>query len=125
VPGATVTLYARERPSESIQTVTDGTGAYRFERIAPGEYLVAAEASGFARSAAQQVRVESGGSPTLDISLEVAGVREEVVITASGTAQAVDEVSKAITVVNQRARIARTSTRRPRHSRLDQVARPA
>lgn len=102
VPGATVTLYARERPAESIQTVTDGTGAYRFERLAPGEYLVAAEASGFARSAAQHVRVESGGGPTLDISLEVAGVREEVVVTASGTPQAVDEVSKAITVLDQR-----------------------
>jgi iron complex outermembrane receptor protein len=102
VPGATVTLYARERPAESIQTVTDGTGAYRFERLAPGEYLIAAEASGFARTAAQQVRVESGGSPTLDISLEIAGVREEVVVTAAGTPQAVDEVSKAITVVDQR-----------------------
>jgi iron complex outermembrane receptor protein len=102
VPGATITLYSRERPAESIQTVTDGTGNYRFERLAPGEYLVAAEASGFARSAAQQLRVESGASPTLNISLEIAGVREEVVVTASGTAQAVDEVSKAITIVDQR-----------------------
>ncbi len=102
VPGATVTLYARERPTEGIQTVTDDTGAYRFERLAPGEYLVEAEASGFARSAAQQLRVESGAGPTLNITLEIAGVREEVVVTASGTAQTIDEVSKAITVVDQR-----------------------
>jgi iron complex outermembrane receptor protein len=102
VPGATVKLYARERPTEGVQTVTDTTGAYRFERLAPGEYLVEAEAPGFARSAAQQVRVESGANPTLDIPLELAGVREEVVVTASGTAQTVDEVSKAITVVDQR-----------------------
>lgn len=102
VPGATVTLYSRERPAESTRTVTDATGAYRFERLAPGEYLVAAEATGFARSAAQPLRVEGAGSPALNISLEIAGVREEVVVTASGTAQAVDEVSKAITVVDRR-----------------------
>jgi len=102
VPGATVTLYRRERPTEGIQTVTDETGAYRFERIASGEYLIEAEASGFARSAAQQMRVESGGSPSLNITLEIAGVREEVVVTASGTAQTTDEVSKAITVIDQR-----------------------
>ena len=100
--GATLTLYARVRPDERIETVTDDTGAYRFERLTPGEYLIVAEASGFARSAAKQLRIESGGSPTLDISLEIVGVREEVVVTASGTAQTVDEVSKAITVVDQR-----------------------
>src|SRR6266513_2468310 len=49
LPGATVTLYARER-TFSLTTTTDSTGSYRFERLAPGEYLIEAESVGFASS---------------------------------------------------------------------------
>ncbi|HKQ50779.1 MAG TPA: TonB-dependent receptor plug domain-containing protein, partial [Pyrinomonadaceae bacterium] len=102
LPGASVTLYPRERPSERLETVTDEDGRYRFELVAPGAYLIEAKGSGFARSAALPLRVASGDNPPLDISLELAGIREEVVVTASGSAQTVDEVSKAITVIDQR-----------------------
>src|ERR1044071_6031276 len=47
VVGATVTLYVRERPAERLETVTDKNGVYRFERLAPGEYLIMVEAEGF------------------------------------------------------------------------------
>ena len=57
LPGATVTLYGRER-TFSLTTTTDSTGTYRFERLAPGEYLVEAEEEGFASANAQQVVVE-------------------------------------------------------------------
>src|SRR5215211_7664978 len=43
LPGARVTLYARESTLR-LTTTTDATGAYRFERLAPGEYLIEAEA---------------------------------------------------------------------------------
>src|SRR5229473_262201 len=65
LPGATVTLYARER-SFRLSTTTDSTGTYRFERLAPGEYLVEAEAEGFASASARQVVVERGQGTTLD-----------------------------------------------------------
>lgn len=100
LPGATVTLYPRERTS-SLATVTDSTGTYRFERLAPGEYLVEAEAPGFAAANAQRVTVERGQTQTLDISLQLSGVRGTVVVTASDTPQSVAEVSKAITVVDR------------------------
>src|SRR6266536_54117 len=100
LPGATVTLYAREH-TFSLSTTTDSTGAYRFERLAPGEYLVEAEAEGFASASAQRVVVERGQAPTLDISLELSGVRSTVVVIASDTPQSVDEVSKAVTVVDK------------------------
>lgn len=100
LPGATVTLYARER-TLSLATTTDSTGTYRFERLAPGEYLVEAKAEGFASASAQQVVVERGQTATLDIPLELSGVRSTVVVTASDTPQSVDEVSKAVTVVDR------------------------
>jgi iron complex outermembrane receptor protein len=98
VPGATVRLYGRER-SFSLVTVTDANGAYSFKNLAPGQYLVEAEASGFTLASAQTINVERGKTTTHDVSLELSGLRSAVVITASDTPQTVDEVSKALTVV--------------------------
>ncbi|HEV2864359.1 MAG TPA: TonB-dependent receptor [Pyrinomonadaceae bacterium] len=102
VPGASVRLYARERREVRVSTTTDQSGAYRFERLAPGAYLLEAEAAGFARGAAREVTVGRGAAPSADITLEVEGVSAEVVITASDAPQTVDEVSKAATVVSRR-----------------------
>jgi vitamin B12 transporter len=99
VPGATVTLYGRDR-SFSLVTTTDSSGAYSFKHLAPGEYLIEAEASGFALAPAQTVALTRGQSATLDIELQLSGLRSSVVITASDTPQTVDEVSKALTVVD-------------------------
>ncbi len=100
LPSARVRLYGRDR-TFSLATNTDSTGAYRFEKLAPGKYLVEAEAQGFATANAEQVTIERGQAATHDISLELSGVRSTVVVTASDTPQSVDEVSKAITVVDK------------------------
>ena len=104
VAGVGVTLYARDRSAASrVATTTDESGAYRFERLAPGEYVIEAEAEGFARAASRVLRVGGDSSALdIDIQLEVAGVSEQVVVTASGAPQTVDEVSKAVTVVGRR-----------------------
>jgi hypothetical protein len=59
VAGAIITLYARA-PQLRLTARTDENGAYRFERLAPGEYLLEADARGFAPAIAQSVRVERG-----------------------------------------------------------------
>jgi iron complex outermembrane receptor protein len=98
LPGATVRLYGRER-SFSLQAVTDANGEYNFKDLAPGEYLIEAEAPGFARASATTLKVERGKTTTLDTRLELSSLRSTVVVTASDTPQTVDEVSKALTVV--------------------------
>jgi vitamin B12 transporter len=98
VPGAIVTLYARELRVR-LAAVADDAGAYRFARLAPGDYLIEADARGFAPAVARAVRLAQNENVTLDLRLEPAGVRAEVVVTASDTAQRVDEVSKAVTVI--------------------------
>ena len=102
LPGASVTLHERARTRGRLSTVTDASGSYRFERLAPGEYILEAEARGFAHGAAQAVRVASDAAQTLDVRLEVAGVAAEVVVTAADTPQTVDEVSKAVTSISGR-----------------------
>ena len=102
LPGASVTLHERARTQVRLSTVTDASGAYRFERLAPGEYIVEAEAPGFASAAAQAVNVSRDSRAALDLRLEVAGVSTEVVVTAADAPQTVDEVSKAVTTVTAR-----------------------
>jgi vitamin B12 transporter len=99
LPGATVRLFGRDR-TFSLITTTDSSGAYNFKHLASGEYLVEAEASGFALASAQVVTTARGQTTTLDIALQLSGLRGSVVITASDTPQTVDEVSKALTVVD-------------------------
>ena len=98
VADARLALFTRDNRVR-FTALTDASGEYRFERVAPGEYLAHAEAPGFSRSVAQSVVVGQGVPVSLDLELQLAAVQEQVVVTASGTAQTVDEVSKAITVV--------------------------
>ena len=102
IPGATVTLYARSHTQLRLSATTDAAGAYRIGQLAPGAYLVEAEAEGFAPGAAREVAVARGAQATLDVRLEVAGVSEQVVVTAADAPQTVEEVSKAVTVVGRR-----------------------
>lgn len=103
LPGATVTLDARRAAQQPrLSTTTDAQGAYRFERLAPGAYLVGAGAEGFAALPAREVTVARGAQVSLDVRLEVAGVSTEVVVTAADAPQTTDEVSKAVTVVGRR-----------------------
>ena len=100
VAGATITLYGPGR-SFSLATITDEKGTYRFERLAAGEYLIEAEARGLASAKAMQVNVERGQTATLDIPLELSGVRGTVVVTAADTPQPIDSVSKAVNTVDR------------------------
>jgi len=101
VAGAVVTIYARA-PRLRLTTRTDSTGAYHFAQLAPGEYLVEADARTFAPAPARPIQLTRGQTATLDLALEVAGLHEEVVVTAADAPQTVDEVSKAINVVTRR-----------------------
>src|SRR5262245_19241911 len=83
VSGATITLYARATNLRAT-TATDERGAYRFERLPDGDYVVEATSAGFGRFS-RTFRVEKGAAGTLDFTLEIAGVSETVLVTAAGT----------------------------------------
>src|SRR5687767_6125492 len=68
LPHAEVTLYTRDSHIR-MNLLTDRTGTCRFEQLAPGEYLIEAEAPGFSRAAAHILRIERNANASLDISL--------------------------------------------------------
>lgn len=100
VPSASVTLYDRARPAARFATVTDEQGNYRFPNLARGEYIIEVEADGFARTASSIAQFDGILSNAFDVTLELSGVREEVVVTAASTPQTVDEISKAVNVIS-------------------------
>jgi iron complex outermembrane receptor protein len=100
VPGAALTLVSRTGSTGSA-TTSDTAGAYRFKGLPEGDYLVRVEVSGFAPFLAEDIHLPADAAETRDVVLKLAGVREQVVVTASSTPQAPEEVSKAVTVIDQ------------------------
>lgn len=97
VAGAVITLYSRDNRL-LITTTSDANGAYRFDGVSPGEYVVTVDAEGFSRNA-RALRAQSNAD-TVNFNLELAAINSEVVVTAEGTPQTIDETSKAISVIN-------------------------
>jgi iron complex outermembrane receptor protein len=100
IPGATLTLFSSTGAAGSA-TTSDSAGGYRFEGLPKGDYLLRAAAPGFALFLVEDIHLSAGAVETREVALQVSGVREQVVVTASGTPQLPEHVSKATTVIDQ------------------------
>jgi iron complex outermembrane receptor protein len=100
VPGADIRLFS-ESGAVGNGTTTDSAGAYRFDSLPEGRYLLRGEAPGFASSIVSGIRLTAGAVEKRDLSLELAGVREQVVVTASSTPQVPEQVSKSIDTIDK------------------------
>ncbi len=98
VSGTQLRLF-RQDTGSSLTAVSDSTGRYRFENVAPGEFVLEAQKDGF-RSATINVQLGRDVQQALDIKLQVAGVNQTVVVTAADEAQTLDEVSKSVSNIS-------------------------
>jgi iron complex outermembrane receptor protein len=98
VAGADVHL--RSRSGANLLGSTNDKGEYSFRYVAPGDYILEVQAKGFASFTSEEISIGRGPSLTKDVQLSVEAVNESVVITATGTAQRTDEVSKAMSVLD-------------------------
>jgi len=98
VPKASVTITHRTT-QQTRSTVTSVSGESLFEQIRPGSYIVQADAEGFG-SAIESLNVKKNGRSNVELVLQLARVATQVQVTASGTAQTVDEQSKALDVID-------------------------
>ena len=101
VAGAEVRL--RSRSGSQSLSLTDDNGAYSFRNVAPGDYVLEIRNSGFASFTSNELTVTRGQSLTSDAKLSVEAVSENVVVTAAGTAQRIDEISKAVSVLDDQS----------------------
>lgn len=78
-------VVARERETGlTNRTITDASGNYQFPLLAPGEYVVMIEASGFKTVERGPVSLLVASPTTLNVTLEIGQVTETVVV-ESGT----------------------------------------
>jgi len=98
VPGAALALQPRDG-SAPLLARSGSDGGFRFQGVPQGEYLLSAEAAGFG-AWLEPLRVGSRPGEPIEIVLPLPQVNTQLVVTASGTAQSIDEVSKSLSVVD-------------------------
>lgn len=94
LPGVSVQIVQLRR---TVETGEDG--AYEFPNVPPGSYTVTTHREGIP-DVAQTVAVEPGATATLDFSLRLTGLREQVTVTASGVEESTFDSFRAVNSVN-------------------------
>lgn len=80
LPG--VTVEARNTETGLLgRAVTDGNGSFKILNLPTGTYTVSADLQGFAK-ATREVRLVLGSAPTVDFSMQLASVAEQITVTA-------------------------------------------
>ncbi len=82
------------------RTIVDSEGAFRFEGVPAGSYLLEARNNRLG-GAVQRVRVAAGGTADVALALDIARYRDEIVVTASPDPRSQEEITAATTVVDE------------------------
>jgi iron complex outermembrane recepter protein len=80
-------------------TTTDDAGIYTFVNIPPGRYTILAHQEGFGDST-KKVELAANGTATADFKLALAGVKESVTVSATGTEQTTFEAIATVSSVD-------------------------
>ena len=98
VPGATVSLTTPDGHTVASGT-SDASGNYQVSNLAPGTYIVIANANGFAPSTSMAVTLTPGQSRLFNISLSIAMEKQQVVVNEEAPTVSVDPTSNANSLV--------------------------
>src|SRR5438034_217497 len=82
LPGVSVTIVNVDT-GRSRTVVTDNAGWYRAAALAPGTYELSTELTGFVSYKRSGMTLTTGQEPRIDITLQVAAVKETVQVTAA------------------------------------------
>lgn len=82
-----------------LNTATDQAGTFEFKNLPSGSYFIEVKANGFSTFTSEEIRFTRGENKDLVVQLRIAAVNASVVVTATGTAQRADEVSKVVSTV--------------------------
>ncbi len=100
IPGATV-----EASSSALMTPkkqqTDGSGAYHFSGLPPGDYTLTVSVAKFNTYKQTGIALSAGRLPTIDIKLQLGTVNEVIEVRAAGPTVDVTQSKVAITVEHE------------------------
>ena len=81
IPKAAI-VATETRTGTKATAVTESTGEYTLPFLAPGEYEISAEASGFKRTLRQGLTLNAGEHPIVDFHLQLGAVSDSITVTA-------------------------------------------
>jgi hypothetical protein len=80
LPGVTVTLTSPALIRGQQTAVSTIEGSYRFPSLPPGDYALSFELSGFRTAKREGIRVQAGQTYAVDVTLQLAGVEEQITV---------------------------------------------
>ena len=83
-----------------LNTSSDQSGNFEYKNLRSGSYFVEVKANGFSTFTSDEIQFSRGENKNVGVQLRVAAINESVVVTATGTAQRADEVSKVISTLD-------------------------
>lgn len=83
-----------------LNTSTDDGGNYTFRNLPSGTYFVEVKAEGFSVFTSEEIEFNRGESKDVPVELKLASINASVVVTATGTVQRADEVSKVVSTLD-------------------------
>lgn len=83
VPNVTITA-KNNQTQQTLTAVTNSEGGWTMPSVAPGSYTLTVTGKGFKTTIVQDVNVDVGQPTTVNATLEVGGVGEQVVVTGGG-----------------------------------------
>jgi len=98
IAGAQVVLMSSS--GVHLNTVTDQAGTFEYKNLRSGSYFVEVKATGFSDFTSEEIRFTRGESKEINVQLRIAAINASVVVTATGTAQRADEVSKVVSTLD-------------------------
>jgi hypothetical protein len=101
VPQATVTLRSNTSAIEQSST-SDASGQYRFLLVPAGQYILSVEAPGFSKLTDSGIVLTVGQVANLPVTLQLAGVTQEVTVTSGASLVETQRTSLSTTVDQQR-----------------------
>ena len=98
VAGAQVVL--NSSTGVHLNTSTDQAGNFAYKNLRSGSYFVEVKGNGFSVFASEEIELNRGESKDVVVQLKLAAINASVVITATGTVQRADEVSKVVSTLD-------------------------
>ncbi len=81
IPGAAITV-TEVKTGSLHKTTSDGAGQYNVPFLLPGQYTIEAEAPGFNRIARNNINIQAGDHPTINLTLVVGSSAQTVTVSA-------------------------------------------
>jgi vitamin B12 transporter len=87
---------------EVSSTASDSDGGFSFTNIASSRYTIRASAAGFASAESSPVMVHADGEASVDLTLPLGAIAQQIVVTATGTDIPESQVGASVNVIDEK-----------------------